>query len=323
MTNSLHSSDSILVLTSSSTGNNIFCTPALQLLRKHLPGNVIDVAALNKLSAEVFQGNTDITKLHVVSRARAFDKLAANYSKVIAFNNNALKKLAGTQTRLIKPDPVLGLHQAEQLLQFTASLLDCQIAEADRRYVIGNGTGPASTILAGLDVADDDILINIHLGCGRTLLHGWKLFYRDRAVDKKMWPIEAYIQLGQSLAATDPRVRISLTGTRNEAFLARKFVRSVPRSINVAGKTTVADLYRLMGRLDLFISHDCGVMHIAAASDVPMVGLFGPTNPAATGPYPVKPQQLLIQKPSMADIGIDEVTTAACRLLAAFPRKLA
>ena len=317
----LRPTDRILVLTSSSTGNNVFCTPALRLLRKYLPQSTIDVAALNKLSAEVFEGNPDIDAIHVTAKPRAFDQLAAGYDKVLAFNLNALKKLDGIQTRLLTVTPIPDLHVAEQLLQFAASLVGQEAGDVDRRYVIGTGTRGPSRILDKVGASDDDILVNIHLGCGRTLLHGWKFFYRQRAVDKKMWPIQAYIDLGQALVQADPRIRITVTGTRNEAYLARQFVRKVPNAVSLAGQTSVADLYRLMQRLDLFISHDCGVMHIAAATDVPMVGLFGPTNPAATGPYPLRPQHTIIQKPAMADITPAEATQAALELIRAFPRK--
>ena len=112
----LRPTDRILVLTSSSTGNNVFCTPALRLLRKYLPQSTIDVAALNKLSAEVFEGNPDIDAIHVTAKPRAFDQLAAGYDKVLAFNLNALKKLAGLTTQPIVLTPAPGLHMAEQLL---------------------------------------------------------------------------------------------------------------------------------------------------------------------------------------------------------------
>jgi ADP-heptose:LPS heptosyltransferase len=88
----------------------------------------------------------------------------------------------------------------------------------------------------------------------------------------------------------------------------------------LVGKTTVSDLSALMKRANLFIAHDCGVFHIAVASNVPIVGLFGPTNPEFTGPYPVKPQHIVIKKEAMADIAEEEVVDAALNLLQKFPR---
>ncbi len=57
------------------------------------------------------------------------------------------------------------------------------------------------------------------------------------------------------------------------------------RVVNHAGKTTLKELIQEIGRLDAFLTNDSGPMHIAASLNVPLVALFGSTNPYATGPY--------------------------------------
>lgn len=57
------------------------------------------------------------------------------------------------------------------------------------------------------------------------------------------------------------------------------------RVINMAGRTTLRELMALIGACDVFLSNDSGPMHIAAALKVPLVALFGSTNPTKTGPY--------------------------------------
>lgn len=304
----------LLILTSSSTGNNVFCTPAIHFIRKNFPEAVIDVVALSNLSAEVFAGNRDINRVYIIKSARAFDKLAKDYSQVICLNNNALKKLGSVQTRMQAVGHLVqDVHHAEQLLQFVASIFGREVSDADRSYVIDGSQGKADALLGKHDVAPDALLVNIHLGCGTTLLHGWKFFYHKRSDDKKLWPIEQYVHLGNALVNALPGVRIVITGTRNESFLAKKFTRQVPGTINLVGKTSVPDLRQLMNRASLFIAHDCGVFHIAAASEVPIVGLFGPTNHILTGPYPQRPQHTVIKKESMAEISVEEVVAAALR----------
>lgn len=317
---SFSNADRILIITSSSTGNNIFCTPAIRLIRKHLPQAKIDVVALSKLSAEVFAENPDIGQIYVLTKSRDVDKLAQQYNKIIVLNKNALKKLAGIKTPFIQAPPFTNaVHHAEHLLQFVAELLGVSIVDDDHRYVIQTQQ-TAEKILAKFSLASDANLINIHLGCGTTVLHGWKFFYARRADDKKLWSIDAYIALGNALMQAVPDLRIAITGTSNESFLAKKFEKNVPNTINLVGKTTVSDLCALMQRANLFIAHDCGVFHIAAATDVPIVGLYGPTNPVATGPFPLRPQHTVIKKDNMADIAVKEVVTAATRLLEKFPR---
>ena len=316
-------SEKILILASNSTGNNIFCTPAIRFLKKHFPQARIDVVALNRLCAEVFDGNPSIGEVFILDSRRAFDKLAKGYDRVICLNANAKKKLGDLQTPMASIGNLSGdSHHAEQLLQFMGGLLQREVTNEDRPYFIYSTPEQAAALLKNSGIASDHLLITIHLGCGTTKLHGWKFFYSKRADDKKLWPVDEYIKLGKALIAANPKVRIIITGTRNESFLAKQFEREVPGTINLVGKTSVSDLHSLMQRVNLFIAHDCGVFHIAAASDVPIVGLFGPTNHVLTGPYPIKPQHTLIKKAEMAEITVPEVVDAAFALIAAYPRNM-
>lgn len=306
----------ILVLTSASTGNNVFCTPAIRLLRKHKPHAIIDVVAPNSLSAQVFENNSDINQVHVITKSRKFDELAKKYSKIFVLNKNTLKKLPDIKTPFTLVPPLSeDEHHAEQLLQFVAKWLNVEVTDEDRHYVLQTHQ-LAETLLNKYALTNDDVIICIHLGCGTTLLHGWKFFYSRRADDKKLWSIDAYIALGQALRVAIPKLRVLITGTGNESFLAKKFEKQVPNTINLVGKTTVSDLTAIMKRADLFIAHDCGVLHIAAATDVPIVALFGPTNERLTGPYPPKQQHCLIKKAQMTDIMPSDVVDAAVKLFA-------
>lgn len=321
MSDMASSAKKILLVTSGSTGNNVFCTPAIRLLRKHLPEATIDVVALNKLSAEVFENNPDINQLFVIKNSSGLDRIAKNYTTILLLNNSALKKLRGLKAPyLLIPTMNPEVHHADQVMQFVANWLGVAVVEDDRKYVIETQQS-AEKLLANYALSDTDVLINIHLGCGTTVLHGWKFFYSRRADDKKLWSIEAYIALGKKLHALIPNLKISITGTSNESFLAKKFEKQVGGTINLVGKTKVSDLVALMQRANLFIAHDCGVFHIAAATNVPIVGLYGPTNHVLTGPYPIKPQHIVIKKAEMTDISEQDVTEAACELLKKFPRK--
>jgi heptosyltransferase-2 len=94
----------------------------------------------------------------------------------------------------------------------------------------------------------------------------------------------------------------------------------------------------LMARCQLFVGNDSGPMHLAAALDVPTIGLFGPGQPRNTGPrgragrvvtigrdYPCAPcrQDFFHECPPapsgkpfcLEEIGVDEVEAAALRLL--------
>ena len=157
----------------------------------------------------------------------------------------------------------------------------------------------------------------LHLGSGRTSSHGWKFWYRGRDRDARLWPQEHYIALAGLLSKVDPNLRLVLTGSRNDRFLGRRFMREVPQAINLMGATTLLDLAALMPRLDAFVTQDTGALHIACSSNVPLVGLFGPTDPARTGPFPLRPWHSIIKKETTTSITPDEVAAAVvfcCRL---------
>ncbi len=54
--------------------------------------------------------------------------------------------------------------------------------------------------------------------------------------------------------------------------------------IDFAGRKTLAEVTALISRCNLFISNDSGLMHLAGALGVPLVAVFGSTNPKATSP---------------------------------------
>jgi len=57
---------------------------------------------------------------------------------------------------------------------------------------------------------------------------------------------------------------------------------------NLAGKTSLMDLCHLLKYAGLFVGVDSGVMHLASSLDIPVVGIFGPTDPSSVGPQNVR-----------------------------------
>jgi len=60
----------------------------------------------------------------------------------------------------------------------------------------------------------------------------------------------------------------------------------------------VSQLISLTRRVRLFIGGDTGPMHLAAALKVPVVGIFGPTNPARNGPFGTR--SIVLRSPESA-----------------------
>ncbi|MBI2423827.1 MAG: glycosyltransferase family 9 protein [Candidatus Hydrogenedentes bacterium] len=83
----------------------------------------------------------------------------------------------------------------------------------------------------------------------------------------KHWAPENWIELTERLLACHMAV-IEL-GVRNALGLGQDLV----------GKTAVRDAAHILRDVDLLVSVDCGLMHLALAVGTPVVALFGPTDP--------------------------------------------
>jgi heptosyltransferase-1 len=68
--------------------------------------------------------------------------------------------------------------------------------------------------------------------------------------------------------------------------------------LNLTGNTSLTSLPALLAKADWVVSNDSGPMHLSAAMGLKTIGLFGPTDPRQSGPYPLKsPNNYVIQAP--------------------------
>jgi len=105
------------------------------------------------------------------------------------------------------------------------------------------------------------------------------------AREDKRWPIERFAQLADRISSSFG-LSVIMTGSAPERNYIEKLreTANVPVA-NLAGKTTLAELVALLKDARLVVSGDTGSGHIAAALSVPVILIFGPTNPARVEPY--------------------------------------
>jgi len=80
-----------------------------------------------------------------------------------------------------------------------------------------------------------------------------------------------------------PDIRLVVLGGKDDAELGRQLAGE--RVLDLTDQTTLPELIEWLRACAILVTNDSGPMHIAAALGTPVVALFGPTDPARTGPY--------------------------------------
>jgi lipopolysaccharide heptosyltransferase I len=101
------------------------------------------------------------------------------------------------------------------------------------------------------------------------------------AGEAKRWPAERFGELARHLPLNSVVV-----SSGADAKIAQTVVEaSRGKAFCFAGKTSIKELATIIRGAKFVVCNDSGPMHIAAALNVPVFAIFGPTSPIRTGPY--------------------------------------
>jgi heptosyltransferase-1 len=141
----------------------------------------------------------------------------------------------------------------------------------------------------------------------------------------KQWPAERYGQVARALAKCGVQSVVNYgPGEEDLALAARTASAGAARAF----QCSISELIALTRRAKVFVGGDTGPLHLAAALKVPVVAIFGPTDPARNGPYGTR--SIVLRNPespttharnpradeAMLTISVEEVAGAAQALLA-------
>ncbi len=334
----------ILVIKLRYIGDVLLATPVLRALRERFPDAHLAVA-VNRGTEDVLKWNPDLNEVLVVERSglaaqfqflqeirrRGFDCVIdltdGDRSAVLARCSGAPVRIGLNEehrwrgllyTTVVRPGPAT-VHRVERDL------------ETVRPLGIQPKAGPL--ILQTSPQDDEDAARWLKEMAGENTPNSAKQLVMLQPGARywfKAWPAERFAELAGRLAEKYG-CRVLIGGDARERDLAEA-IRANARAaaVSLAGRLTLRQYAAVLKRCALFVGNDNGPMHMAAALGVPLVALFGPSNPAEWGPRGARTEVLYRgldcrrcfhptctrgEESCMRQITVDEVFAAASKLL--------
>jgi heptosyltransferase-2 len=304
--------ENILARSANWVGDALLTTPTIRAIRKNFPNARITVLA-KPWVAPVFYNNHHLDHLMLYDeqgRHRGWwgkvrlsnDLRRLRFDLAIlmqnAFEAALLTWLAGIPNRLgYKTDgrgillthsiPVDPFHKEYHQIDYYLGILKGASLEVDDRrltlFMTDGERSRAWEILRQIGVRADDVLIGINPGA----TYG----------NAKRWFPERYATLCRMLQKSFGGRCLVFGGPAEEALGAQMVKDIGNHGINLCGKTSLREAMALIERCTLFVTNDSGLMHVAAALDIPQIAIIGSTDPVRTGPS--NPGSWIVKAPTL------------------------
>ena len=211
-------------------------------------------------------GRFDTAVFFSRSRTRAFLAMLAGIGRRVGYAKGARKYFL-TDTLAEPAEPK---HKTDLFLDLLA-VLGVEPDGAAPDFVPETGAGErVKNLLAQKHMEPGEPYAVVHTG------GNWAL---------KRWPAEHFSAWIKLLRRKSP-LRLVFCGGDGEKLLVEEIIRRADdaRSVSICGQTDVSMLALILKGAAFVLSNDSGPIHLAASQSAPIIGLFGPTRAAMTGP---------------------------------------
>jgi lipopolysaccharide heptosyltransferase II len=303
----------ILVIEAEPLGDAVMATPAFAALRKKFPQAHIAVLT-GPWAADIFRNNPSVDEVIVTALPWAFSppllswaglsghaRFLAGASRVARMvkqkNFDVAIDLRGDFRNIfffmVAPDIPARLsfsraggdyflsaalpfvrekHEVEKAGDLLAALGADFSEKKIQLFCSSDDEKAAADALAAAGILAGRKITVIHPGAGRQV---------------RIWPAERYAAVADTLSG-QLGMAVIITGTAAERHLATGIIEKCLKKQSVydfTGMLRIMPLAALLKRAALLVCPDTGIMHLAAAFDVPTVALIGPGDPGQVGPY--------------------------------------
>ena len=288
----------ILILKPSSLGDVVQALPVLRLLKQHYPNSEI-YWWIESRSAELLEGDPDLSGISIFDRERwAAPWFWGDILKSIRELRRQRFDLIIDLQALARSAAVgwlaggkffVGLHDTRELAH---GYYDISVARpSPQTHAVDWYLEVLRAI--GVPVHHNFEWLPKRESAGREVEVLWSWNGQPTVAllpgarwENKRWAVQYFQRLVSESRARDRGVRFAILGGQSDSDLASTIVSAAPDvCVDFTGRTSLPQTVEVLRRCSVVVTNDTGPMHVAAALGKPVVGIFGPTNPARTGPY--------------------------------------
>jgi heptosyltransferase-3 len=288
---------SILVVVTRRIGDVLLATPVIRSLKRHWPEAAID-ALVFAGTAGVLAANPDLRQvLTIAERPRAGEHLALAaqlwrrydlaLSLVPSDRPTVYAWLAGRRSVGLVVDAPK--HRWKQWLLDQTVDYDNANTHTVALYLstlAALGVTAQREVVASWTASDFTSARQTLTAAGIT--GGYAVLHPSPKFAYKQWTLAGWRALGEWLSAQG--LRVVLTGgpdAAERAYVAT-IAAALPAAVDLAGKLSLAETACVLSQAQLYVGTDTAVTHLAAALGIPVIALFGPTDPVKWGPWPAQ-----------------------------------
>jgi len=301
------------VIKSSSLGDIIHALPAVSALRKHWPHARITWMVKQHMAA-ILDDNPDLDEVWPVDFSLRFWPVllrtlrAGSYDLVVdfqgLFRSGLLSWMSGASKRVgfiraREGAPIFYTDQVDLPDMAGVSWRLGPLHAVDRNLALVRhlGADPTQWSWHFPHAAEDQARIGSFLqAAGVTEQDCLVAIAPWSRAPLKCWPPDRFLELIRHLIC-EKRVRPVLIGGSQERRFASPFREFESEGLlDCVGKVSLRQLPVLLRHVKAFVGNDSAPLHLAAGLGIPVVGLYGPTHPRATGPYPLD-RHVVLQTP--------------------------
>jgi heptosyltransferase-2 len=252
-------------------------------------------------------------------RARKFDVAIVPSTVSMSFTSDLLAYLSGAGTR-IGAESIDGRENPSGFFFNVPVNLDWR-AEPHRHQTLRNLDIAGPLALAASNLSTEITLTSSEISVGKSLVENVKQgkslavgFHPGAGKILNRWLAERFAAVANELSRHYGAKVFVIKGPMDE-HPVRMLLDKLSVSCEVIENKSIRQVASILSHLNLVIANDTGIMHVAGAVGLPVLSLFGPTDPEQWAPIDDPNRYIVGKDQSIDSITVEQVVSAASEML--------